>query len=1101
MTVARLLRRRARAHAGLLLLVLAQVALTTAAVAGATGYVSLAVRAGLGDTLAGSPDAALRVQTGLSDAPAAQATAADAVLDDHLSGLPVTATAWAATAALPATHGGGTDAGGTGASGTDGSAPDGSAPDGEPLGADAVLWADPTLADAAVLDEGTWPTGPDETAVQAAAAARLDLGPGDLVTVDGDGDATATLTVTGTWHPADPLAPRWAGDPLAAEGADDDGAIAGPFVVTPERLADLPGTRYARWTLVPDVAALAPDDVGRLRQALDATTAELRDDDAVAVRGMSVSGGLAALLGTAEGRLGGIRGVTTAAVILVVLTGLIALAQMARLLADVRLPETVLLRSRGTTVRQLTTASLAEAVVVALAGACLGAAGAWTVLTATQDAAPPVLAIAPTGVVAALLAAAVLAQRAASHAVGVVRRGRTDAAGRGRRAVRAGAVLAALAGAGLAWWQLDRYGSPVFTDTSGLVQVDPLAAAAVALGLLAAALAATALLVPATSAGARAAQRRRDLMPVLTLRELARHTPVHAVTVVLVVLAAGAATFVGTYAGTIDAWRADVARAAAGADVAVTLATAPTGATPVAAAALHDPAVRAAAPVRVLTVRAGGSTGDLVALGRGLPPEDSPAGLADHLATPGAGPALPDDGGTLRLTATLDAGLPDNPGLTARVWLADDGGELVALEGVPDGVGTWTAEVPAGDWALAAVDVTFDAMPQTPEVLEAYAWLAAQTDIAVLDTWRPPAEHRVTVELTGLEVAGTDLLAQVPRWSAVTFAGAEGVRQETAGASVTLERDVAALAVRSPVRLLPADVAAAAAAPLPVVVTSGWRAGYDVAVGDVTTVRLAGHDTEVTVVGLTDVVPGSSAARTRTIPGAGAVDDPPDAGADAAAGAGGLAALADLATVNRLLLLTRADVPAPDAVWASVTGEPADVAGRVADAVATDGTTEPVRTVTSLTSATPAPDRLSTPAVVATWLAAACALVVMVPGVASTALALARARRREAAVLRALGVGPRQQARARRAELALVCAGALAAGAAAGAGVAWLAAGHLVRATVPGPPGLPVTLAPHALGTATALATVVVLLVLVVTGFGAAVARQVRSATRVEDER
>lgn len=1081
MTVARLLRRRARAHAGLLLLVLLQVALTTAAVAGATGYVSLAVRAGLGDTLTGSPDAALRVQTGLSDDAEAQATAASAVLDEHLRGLPITATAWAATAALPATHGSGAD--------------------GEPLGADAVLWADATLADAAVLDEGTWPTRSDETAVQTAAATRLGLAPGDEVTVVGDGDATATLTVTGTWHPADPLAPRWAGDPIAVEGADDDGATAGPFVVTEAQLADLPGTRYARWTLAPDVAALAPDDVGRLRQTLDAATAALRDDEAVAVRGMSVAGGLASLLGTAEGRLGGIRGVTTAAVMLVVLTGLIALTQMARLLADVRLPETVLLRSRGTTVRQLTTASLAEAVVVALAGAGLGAAGAWALLAATQDAAPPALGIALTGVVAAVLAAAVLAERAASHALGVVRRGRTDAAGRGRRAVRAGAVVAALAGAGLAWWQLDRYGSPVFTDTSGLVRVDPLAAAAVALGLLTAALAATALLVPATSAGAAAAQRRRDLMPVLTLRELARHTPVHAVTVVLVVLAAGAATFVGAYAGTIDAWRADVARAASGADVAVELATAPTGATPVAAAARRDPAVQAAAPVRVLTVRAGGSAGDLVALGRGLPLEGGLAGLADDLATAGAGPALPDGGGTLRLTATLDAGLPDNPGLTARVWLADDDGELLVLEGVPDGVGAWTTDVPAGGWALAAVDVTFDAMPQAPELLEAYAWLAEQTDPAVIETWQPPAERRVTVELTGLEVAGADLLAAVPRWSAVTFAGAEGVRHEAAGASVTLERDVAELAVRTPVRLLPADVAASAAAPLPVAVTASWRAGFDVEIGDVTTMRLAGHDTQVTVVGMTDVVPGSSAARTRTIPGAGAVGDPGDSDADAAAGTGALAALADLAAVNRLLLVTQADVPAPDAVWASVTGEPGDVTQQVADVVATNGTDETVRTVTARTSATPAPDRLSAPAVVATWLAAACALVVMVPGVASTALALARARRREAAVLRALGVGPRQQARARRAELALVCAGALAAGVLGGAGVAWLCARHLVRATVPGPPDLPITLAPHVLGTAAALAAVVVLLVGIVTGFGAAVARQVRSATRVEDER
>ncbi|GEN79913.1 FtsX-like permease family protein [Actinotalea fermentans] len=1088
MNVARLLRRRARAHAGLLLLVLAQVALTTAAVAGATGYVSLAVRAGLGDTLTGSPDAALRVQTGLSDDAAAQAQAAAAVLDEHLGALPVTATAWTATAALPATLG--------------------STADGEPLGADAVLWADPTLAEAAVLDEGTWPTGPDETAVQVAAATLLGIAPGDVVTVAGDGDATATLTVTGTWHPADPLAPRWAGDPLAAEGADDDGATAGPFVVTPARLADLPGTRYARWTLVPDVAALAPDDVGRLRQALDAATGALRDDDAVAVRGMSVSGGLASLLSTAEGRLGGIRGVTTAAVMLVVLTGLIALAQMARLLADVRLPETVLLRSRGTTVRQLTTASLAEAVVVALAGSGLGAAGAWAVLTTTQDAAPPVLGVVLTGVVAAVLAAGVLAQRAASHAIGVVRRGRTDAAGRGRRAVRAGAVVAALAGAGLAWWQLDRYGSPVFTDTSGLVQVDPLAAAAVALGLLTVALGATALLVPATVAGAGAAQRRRDLMPVLTLRELARHTPVHAVTVVLVVLAAGAATFVGAYAGTLDAWRADVARAATGADIAMEVATAPTGALPLATAALRDPVAEAAAPVRLLSVRAGGAAGDLVAVGRGLPLGAGLGRFTDALAGQGeAGPALPEAGGTLRLTATLDAGLPENPALTARVWLADDGGELVALDGVPDGspgdghdgATTWTAHVPAGAWTLAAVDLTYDAMPPTPETLAAEAWLSEQTDPAALDAWRPPAEHPVTLGLAGLDVGGTDLLAAAPRWSASTFTGAEGVTHETAGASVTLGRDVATPAVRTPVRLLPAPVAASAAAPLPVVVTAGWRAGYDVAVGEGTTMRVAGQDTQVTVVGETAVVPGSSAARARTIAGATGQEGDTEAGDAAAPGA--LAALADLAAVNRLLLVTRADVPAPDAVWVDVAADPGLVSQQIADAVVTQGTDEALHPLTAVTTATPTPDRLSSPAVVASWLAAACALVVMVPGVASTALALALARRREAAVLRALGIGPGQQARARRAELALVCAGAVVTGVVGGLAVAWLTAGHLVRATAPGPADLPTALAPHVLGTAGALAAAVVLLALVVTGFGAAVARQVRSATRVEDER
>lgn len=146
-----------------------------------------------------------------------------------------------------------------------------------------------------------------------------------------------------------------------------------------------------------------------------------------------------------------------------------------------------------------------------------------------------------------------------------------------------------------------------------------------------------------------------------------------------------------------------------------------------------------------------------------------------------------------------------------------------------------------------------------------------------------------------------------------------------------------------------------------------------------------------------------------------------------------------------------------------------------------------------------AEDRLSAPAVVAAWLAAACALVVMLPGVASTALALAR--RREAAVLRALGVGPRQQARARAAELGLVAGTAVVGGTLGGIAVAWLTAGPLVRATAPGPAALPVALAHDAAATAGAVGATAALLAVVVAGFGASVAAQVRGATRVEEDR
>lgn len=105
-----------------------------------------------------------------------------------------------------------------------------------------------------------------------------------------------------------------------------------------------------------------------VRDALAAAVDELDDDGDVDVAGLTTQGDLPATLAALEARLGGVRGVTTAAVLLVVLTGVIALSQMARLLADVRLPETVLLRSRGTSVGQVTVASLVEAAVVGVVG-------------------------------------------------------------------------------------------------------------------------------------------------------------------------------------------------------------------------------------------------------------------------------------------------------------------------------------------------------------------------------------------------------------------------------------------------------------------------------------------------------------------------------------------------------------------------------------------------------------------------------------------------------------------------------------------------------------------------------------------------------------
>lgn len=103
----------------------------------------------------------------------------------------------------------------------------------------------------------------------------------------------------------------------------------------------------------------------------------------------------------------------------------------------------------------------------------------------------------------------------------------------------------------------------------------------------------------------------------------------------------------------------------------------------------------------------------------------------------------------------------------------------------------------------------------------------------------------MTVEVTGLAAAGTDLLAAADGWEAVVHL--DGARPDAAGTAVTLERDTARAYRGRPVRLLPAGPTA----PLPVLVSQEWRDRVDVAVGDTTRLRVAGLDVEVLVAGET----------------------------------------------------------------------------------------------------------------------------------------------------------------------------------------------------------------------------------------------------------
>ncbi|MBX9246935.1 hypothetical protein ICW40_19270, partial [Actinotalea ferrariae] len=74
-------------------------------------------------------------------------------------------------------------------------------------------------------------------------------------------------------------------------------------------------------------------------------------------------------------------------------------------------------------------------------------------------------------------------------------------------------------------------------------------------------------------------------------------------------------------------------------------------------------------------------------------------------------------------------------------------------------------------------------------------------------------------------------------------------------------------------------------------------------------------------------------------------------------------------------------------------------------------------------------------------------------------------------------------------------------GTAGGLLVAWWCVPPLVRATAPGPAALPTALAPDLVAVLGVAGVAIALLAVVVVAYGAQVARQVRAATRVEDDR
>ena len=1002
MGVVRLLVRRARAQPGTLLTLLVLTATVAAILAGTVGYTRAAGVATVRSTLteAAPRDAGVQVQTRLAADPAAQ----DAAVRRTLTRLLGTAD----------------------------------------LDLSRLLWTEPVAASVGeervrvVLaevpagdDAAARPLAPGEVLVPEQTAADAGLTPGTRLDVAG-----TTLTVAGTWQAGDER--TWFADPMAAAGTD--GSALGPLLASTDTLQAVVDAPFVRWTVYPDPGALTVADLPRLAKGLASLDYALRDDDAVAVRGLTLTGDLAATVSDLEEATSTAAAVGLVPVALLGVISLVALVQVVRLLGQTRGRETEILVARGSSARQVTAWSAAELAVVCVAGAAAGTALAALVVGRLDGGEAQRAVILTVGAVVAAVALLAGTVVAGLQARAAARRMATDRSGRLQGAAAAGTLVLTGAGAALSSWQLLRHGTPLL-DGGG---ADVLAVLSLGALLAALAVVALALLGPLTRVAARLLARRRGLVGVLAARQVSRRVRAYAVPLVLVVLAVGATTVSASFAGATAVQREHVAALATGADVRVEL---PAGTTSrlarpqsVSAAPYRElPGVSAAGVVLreagrfgelpvTLTALPAGRVGELTRLPDGL----GLTGAADGLTAAAPGIALPDGARSVdvmvRASLAAPAGAEDVLAAEAAALLD----HLVTVEGLSAEeaapvVAEQVAALRAGDLSVAAALWVADG-DGALSMLDAGGLTASLAGGDAL-LGPAPTDHTVRVPLPGpgpYRVVGMELGITGPRlgslvtWDVLALSADAAVvplgPQDwvVADALGTADADVAAVAplgvrvalaagtTTAEVRLVPGGVPAT----VPAVITEHLATTADLGEGDTLSVDLAGTSVDLTVSAVAQALPG------------GLEQD---------------AVLVDLAALGEHVLGRQANPVLPAQVWLRVSedADPADVAAAAADVGGREAQVEVAGTGRTDSAASVRQ---------AFWIAAGGSVLLALTGVAAVVLALARERRGEVMVLRALGLPPTAQARTRIAELLGV--GAL--GAVLGVAAGWLASVVLV---------------------------------------------------------
>lgn len=468
-------------------------------------------------------------------------------------------------------------------------------PAGTPRGGDPDLTLLATFDRARlVLAAGAWPalaapgSAPVQVAVPQAAAQTLGVRPGrTLVLANRLGGPPLTVRVTGVYRPRDRTDPYWHLDPLAGRGVHTVAFTTyGPLLADPAVFASgHVAPAEMSWQATGDFRRITTARMGTVADSVRAALVAISDDQATA--DASAASGLPVLVDDLRRSLLVTRStLLIGALQLVVLAGF-ALLLVARLLAEERAGETALLRARGASRVRVGRLAAAEALLLAIPAAIaapllagpvtklLAGTGAMARTGASLGAGASGTAWLVAAVTAAACALAVITPAVRTTGGAPVRRTRRRAL---PAAIGAGADLALVAVAGVAYWQLRRRASgsgALSTTASGGLGIDPVLVAAPALCLLAGTVLVLRLLPLAARLGERRASRGRGLAWALAGWQLARRPRRGASAALLLVLAVAMGVFSIGQGASWDRSQRDQADYAVGADLRVTGMTTP----------------------------------------------------------------------------------------------------------------------------------------------------------------------------------------------------------------------------------------------------------------------------------------------------------------------------------------------------------------------------------------------------------------------------------------------------------------------------------------------------------------------------------------------